>query len=102
MEFTRRRVRPVSRVNDVRFCTNGFGTACDVPQARLGCKQGISRVHEHATEALMLARPFRFIAPALAALGLIGLRLVSPLIGPATPPSPSAVEDGRVVFRHYL
>ncbi len=50
----------------------------------------------------MLVRPFRFIAPALAALGLIGLRLVSPLIGPAAPSSPSAVEDGRVVFRHYL
>lgn len=50
----------------------------------------------------MIVRPFRFVAPALAALGLIGLRLVSPLIGPVTPPSPSAVEDGRVVFRHYL
>ncbi len=50
----------------------------------------------------MLVRPFRFVAPAIAALGLIGLRLVSPLVGPATPPSPGAVEDRRVVFRHYL
>lgn len=49
----------------------------------------------------MLARPFRLVAPALAALGLIALRLASPLIGPAFPPSPSD-EDGRVVFRHYF
>lgn len=49
----------------------------------------------------MLARPFRLVAPALAALGLIALRLASPLIGPALPPSPSD-EDGRVVFRHYF
>ncbi|GJE14204.1 hypothetical protein FOHLNKBM_5277 [Methylobacterium longum] len=49
----------------------------------------------------MIVRPFRFIAPALAALGLVALRLASPLIGPATPP-PGTAEDGRVVFRHYL
>lgn len=53
-------------------------------------------------EALMLVRPFRFVAPAIAALGLIGQRLVSPLAGPAMRPSPGAVEDRRVVFRHYL
>ncbi|MCJ2051219.1 hypothetical protein [Methylobacterium sp. J-070] len=50
----------------------------------------------------MLARPFRFIAPAVAALGLIALRLASPLIGPTTPPPPVGTDDGRVVFRHYL
>lgn len=50
----------------------------------------------------MLVRPFRYVAPALAALGLIGLRLLSPIIGPAAPPTSSAVEDGGVVFRHYL
>lgn len=50
----------------------------------------------------MLVRPFRFIAPALAALGLVALRLASPLIGPATPPPAGSAEDGRVVFRHYL
>lgn len=50
----------------------------------------------------MLVRPFRFLATALAALGLIGLRLACPLNGPATPPAPATIEDGRVVFRHYL
>jgi hypothetical protein len=50
----------------------------------------------------MLVRPFRFVAPVLAALGLIGLRLLSPIIGPVTPPSSGSVEDGGVVFRHYL
>ena len=50
----------------------------------------------------MIARPFRFIAPALAALGLVALRLVSPLIGPTTPQPPGTADDGRVVFRHYL
>ncbi|MCJ2018654.1 MULTISPECIES: hypothetical protein [unclassified Methylobacterium] len=50
----------------------------------------------------MLIRPFRFVAPVLAALGLIGLRLLSPIIGPTTPSSPDAVEGGGVVFRHYL
>ncbi|MBE7201279.1 hypothetical protein ACLBX9_31225 [Methylobacterium sp. A49B] len=50
----------------------------------------------------MISRPFRFIAPALAALGLIALRLASPIIGPMTPPPPGSAEDGRVVFRHYL
>lgn len=50
----------------------------------------------------MVVRPFRFVAPALAALGLIGLRLLSPIIGPMPPASSSPLEDGRVVFRHYL
>ncbi|WP_342109485.1 hypothetical protein [Methylobacterium sp. SI9] len=50
----------------------------------------------------MLVRPFRFVAPVLAALGLIGLRLLSPIIGPATPPSSGSVEESGVVFRHYL
>jgi hypothetical protein len=50
----------------------------------------------------MLARPFRFIAPTLAALGLIALRLASPLIGPVAPCQPDTAEDGGVVFRHYL
>ncbi|MCJ2085324.1 hypothetical protein MKK88_04855 [Methylobacterium sp. E-005] len=50
----------------------------------------------------MVVRPFRFVAPALAALGLIGLRLLSPIIGPATPPTSNAIEEGGVVFRHYL
>ncbi|WP_457103917.1 hypothetical protein [Methylobacterium sp. P5_C11] len=50
----------------------------------------------------MLARPFRLIAPALAALGLVALRLASPLIGPVAPPPPGASENGGVVFRHYL
>lgn len=50
----------------------------------------------------MLARPFRFVAPVLAALGLMVLRLASPFVGPAVPTPPGAVEDGRVVFRHYL
>ncbi|MCJ2137408.1 hypothetical protein MKK69_25755 [Methylobacterium sp. J-026] len=62
----------------------------------------MSWAREPAMEALMLVRPFRFVAPAIAALGLIGLRLLSPLVGPPTPPSPGAVEDRRVVFRHYL
>jgi hypothetical protein len=43
----------------------------------------------------------RLIAPALAALGLVALRLASPLIGPLAHPQTSAPEDG-VVFRHYL
>jgi len=60
------------------------------------------RGRQGVTEALMLVRPFRFVAPVLAALGLIGLRLLSPIIGPTTPPSSGAVEDGGVVFRHYL
>jgi hypothetical protein len=59
-------------------------------------------VSQCVTEALMLVRPFRLVAPVLAALGLIGLRLLSPIIGPTTPPSSGAVEDGVVVFRHYL
>ncbi|MEL6059971.1 MULTISPECIES: hypothetical protein [unclassified Methylobacterium] len=50
----------------------------------------------------MMVRPFRFVAPVLGALGLIGLRLLSPIVGPATPPSSDAVADGGVVFRHYL
>lgn len=50
----------------------------------------------------MLVRPFRFVAPVLAALGLIGLRLLSPIIGPAAPPSSGSVEESGVVFRHYL
>lgn len=49
----------------------------------------------------MLVRPFRFIAPTLAALGLIALRLASPLIGPTSPCQADTAEDG-VVFRHYL
>ena len=55
-----------------------------------------------ATEASMLARPFRLIAPALAALGLVALRLASPFIGPASPPQPGTSADTGVVFRHYL
>lgn len=83
-----------------------FGTSeplkwCNASDARQGCTQVASCVLNRATEAHMLARPFRFIAPALAALGLIALRLASPLIGPASPPSPGD-EDGRVVFRHYF
>lgn len=50
----------------------------------------------------MLVRPFRYVAPALAALGLIGLRLLNPIIGPVAPPSSGTVEDSGVVFRHYL
>ncbi|WCS27732.1 hypothetical protein LOK46_13200 [Methylobacterium sp. NMS14P] len=50
----------------------------------------------------MLARPFRLIAPALAALGLVALRLASPFIGPVSPPQPGASDDTGVVFRHYL
>ncbi|MGH1575262.1 hypothetical protein ACRAWG_37195 [Methylobacterium sp. P31] len=49
----------------------------------------------------MLARPFRLIAPVLAALGLVVVRLASPFIGPE-PQSPGAADDGGVVFRHYL
>jgi hypothetical protein len=52
-------------------------------------------------EAPLIARPCRFVAPVLAALSLVALRLASPFIGPVAPP-PGAVEDGRVVFRHYL
>jgi hypothetical protein len=54
-----------------------------------------------ATEAPMLARPFRFVAPMLAALGLIAIRLASPLFGADAPASPGAPEEG-VVFRHYV
>jgi hypothetical protein len=50
----------------------------------------------------MLARPFRFLAPTFAALGLIALRLASPLIGPTAPCHADTTEDGGVVFRHYL
>jgi hypothetical protein len=50
----------------------------------------------------MLARPFRLFAPALAALGLVALRLASPFVGPVSPQQPSASEDTGVVFRHYL
>ncbi|MDP4003577.1 hypothetical protein [Methylobacterium sp. NEAU K] len=50
----------------------------------------------------MLARPFRYVAPVLAAFGLIALRLASPLIGPVAAAPPGAAEDGRVVFRHYV
>jgi hypothetical protein len=50
----------------------------------------------------MLARPFRLIAPVLAALGLVVVRLASPFIGPVAPPPPGTAEDGGVVFRHYL
>jgi hypothetical protein len=49
----------------------------------------------------MLARPFRFVAPMLAALGLIAIRLASPLFGADAPASPGAPEEG-VVFRHYV
>jgi len=55
-----------------------------------------------ATEALMLARPFRCLTPALAALSLIALRLASPFLTPAAAPPPGAGEDRRVVFRHFL
>ncbi|MHC2105575.1 MULTISPECIES: hypothetical protein [unclassified Methylobacterium] len=48
----------------------------------------------------MLARPFRYVAPVLAGLSLIALRLASPFLTPAPPPG--AAEDRRVVFRHYL
>lgn len=86
----------------VRFCTPPFGSTCDVLDACQGCTQDVCQAREFATEALMLVRPLRFVATALAALSLIGLRVVCPMIGPATPPSPGAIEDGRVVFRHYL
>jgi hypothetical protein len=50
----------------------------------------------------MFARPFRYVAPALAALSLIALRLASPFLAPAASPPPGAPEDRRVVFRHFL
>ena len=50
----------------------------------------------------MFARPFRYLAPVLAAFSLIALRLVSPFIAPAAAPPPGAAEDGRVVFRHFV
>lgn len=85
----------------MRFGTSETVKQCNAPDARQGCTQEASWGRNRATEALMLARPFRLVAPALAALGLIALRLASPLTGPALPPSPSD-EDGRVVFRHYF
>jgi hypothetical protein len=85
----------------VRFGTAELSVACDVSGAGPGCSQGASCFGPAAAEASMIVRPFRFIAPALAALGLVALRLASPLIGPATPP-PGTAEEGRVVFRHYL
>ncbi|MCJ2058394.1 hypothetical protein MKL09_17780 [Methylobacterium sp. J-048] len=50
----------------------------------------------------MLARPLRYLAPALAGLSLIALRLASPFLTPVQAPPPGAAEDKRVVFRHYL
>lgn len=71
-------------------------------EARQGCTQDGREAREFATEALMLVRPFRFLAMACAALGLIALRVVCPVIGPASPPSSGTIDDGSVVFRHYL
>lgn len=50
----------------------------------------------------MIARPFRYLATALAALGGVALRLASRIIGSAAASPSGAAEDGRVVFRHYL
>ena len=86
----------------MRICTPGVERPWHGVMAGLGCMNDMSRARTLVTEALMLVRPFRFVAPALAALGLIGLRLVSPISGPAAPPCSNTVEDGRVVFRHYL
>ena len=50
----------------------------------------------------MNVRPLRYLAPAVAALSLIALRLASPFLTPVAAPPPGAAEDRRVVFRHYL
>ncbi|MCJ2144509.1 hypothetical protein [Methylobacterium sp. E-066] len=94
----------MSRLNvtHVRFNTPHPAQQCDVLLTLQVCTQVIAWVGYAATEALMFARPFRYVAPALAALSLIALRLASPFLTPAAPPPPGAPEDRRVVFRHFL
>ncbi|MCJ2095530.1 hypothetical protein MKK67_23960 [Methylobacterium sp. J-072] len=86
----------------MRFDTPHPAQQCDVLLTLQVCTQVIAWVGYAATEALMFARPFRYVAPALAALSLIALRLASPFLAPAASPPPGAPEDRRVVFRHFL
>ena len=93
----------MSRLNvtHVRFGTSDRAPRCDAPVTRQGCTQVTAWIGKVATEAPMLARPFRYVAPVLTAISLIALRLASPFLTPISPP-PGAAEDRRVVFRHYL
>lgn len=94
----------MSRLNvtHVRFNTPHPAPQCDALSTLQGCTRVIAWIGDAATEALMFARPFRYVAPALAALSLIALRLASPFLAPAASPPPGAPEDRRVVFRHFL
>lgn len=89
-------------VTHVRFGTPERVPQCDALFARQGCTQVTAWIGNVATEAPMLARPFRYVAPALTAISLIALRLASPFLTPVSAPPPGAAEDRRVVFRHYL